>query len=190
MDIATISVIASAAVALGSLGVTAWNAERQRKHERGLDFEQRVWEEKSKALFAIIEQCREFLDLEVRMDRLDEHGHKIISAEFGQRLDRLTDQMPTVEAFASQECREALHDLVAGMRAGGVKRGYGSLFRQLGEQARSTDDANERGRIEQRRWDLLDLTSDGFDLDMQQAKQLSQRLLDAARQSARTPSTD
>lgn len=118
MDIATVSVVASALVALGTLAVNFIGGERQRSHEADLDFEKRVWEEKSQALFAVIKECRVMIDSD---DSLTDDTRQSWALYLSRRLDTFTDAQATVEALASTRCRTELTGLVEAMRSSGVK---------------------------------------------------------------------
>lgn len=59
--VAITSVVSSASVALATLASNAWLKRGDRKHERTLDREGRVWEAKSAALIAVISMCNRLL---------------------------------------------------------------------------------------------------------------------------------
>jgi hypothetical protein len=58
VDIATVSVVSSALLAGLTIGANLLAGERQRRHEADLDFEARVWDRKSEALFEVMNQYR------------------------------------------------------------------------------------------------------------------------------------
>lgn len=123
VDIATVSVVSSAAVALGTLAVNFIGSERQRKHESDLDFEKRVWAQKSEALFSLMEECRFLADSDLPITDTNREGYAL---DLSKSLDRLHAVRPAVDAFASTRTRTELNGLMATMLAGGAKHHYGN----------------------------------------------------------------
>lgn len=198
VDIATVSVVSSGLVALGSIAANFVGGERQRRHETDLDFEKRVWVEKSKTLFTVIKECRGIVDSD---DPLTDDSRESWALYLSKRLDTLTDAQATVEAFASTRCRAELTGLIDAMRSYGVKDYLGNRVDRLEKESYSLlecdpnttptsellDDMKKRQRFrawaeEARKEAVVDFAPSLPDL---QAR--AQRLIDAARESVRRP---
>ncbi|MBM7506551.1 hypothetical protein JOE61_000365 [Nocardioides salarius] len=198
MDIATVSVVASALVALGTLAANFIGGERQRSHEADLDFEERVWEEKSRALFAVIKECRVMIDSD---DSLTDDTRQSWALYLSRRLDTLTDAQATVEAFASTRCRTELTGLVEAMRSSGVKDYLGNRVDRFEKEwfdvlkydpntmptSDLLDDIKRRRRFQEWADDAKKEAVADFDPDLPDLQGRAQRLLDAARESVRRP---
>lgn len=160
--------------------------ERQRRHESDLDFERRVWDEKSEALFIVMRVCHNIAD---DYPALTEANRKPYALNLSRRLDALAEVRPTIEAFASRRCSDDLSDLIDELVAAGVKYHEGRRAHILMEQVVdiSLDDtaAWERNRAEREKSAALAMEHFAPDLDGLRYKAL--RLLEAARESVRRP---
>lgn len=97
--VALVSVLTSGGVAAASVVYNFVNGRQQRKHEAGLAFEQRIWEEKRTVLIDVMTQCRILL---FGLDRDD--GNAVMSvAEARHDIGLLGGG---VEAYASKACRD------------------------------------------------------------------------------------
>jgi hypothetical protein len=196
VDIATVSVVSSSLVALGTIAANFIGGERQRSHETDLDFERRVWEEKSKALFAVIRDCRAVIDSD---DPLTDDSRKSWALYLSKRLDAFTDVQATIEAFASTECRTALTDLIDALRSAGVKDYLGNRVKRYEDlmakvplsppsDTQSTL-AEVKQRQKYRQWieETEQAAVTDFNPDLPDLQARAQRLLEAARGSVRRP---
>jgi hypothetical protein len=187
VDIATVSVVSSSLVALGTLGVTFVGGERQRKHESDLDFEARVWERKSEALFTVMEQCRRVIESN---DPVTDDNRLSYALEASKVLDKLHGARPTVEAFASSRCRDELNGLIEVFEQCGVQYGTGARVARLWKQEMETspsEDYETWKRVGEWRKDAEGEVIVGFEPDLDLWHRQAQRLLDAARESVRRP---
>lgn len=185
VDIAAISVVSSAVVALGTIATTFIGGERQRKHESDLDFEKRAWAKKSEALFAVIQVCEELIEAP---DPQEGNSDSWLAFGLSRVLDDLTDNRAAVGAFASTTCREDLNVLIRAMKNGGVKRGLGRRWDRLWDDLRQVDIATDYERWEglwERRKKAEEEVVDGFAPDMPALRTSAGNLLEAARQSVR-----
>jgi hypothetical protein len=199
VDIAAISVVSSGVVALGTIAANFVGGERQRKHETGLDFEKRVWERKSEALFTVIEECRTLLDVD---EPLTDDSRTWWALNLSRRLDALRDARSTVEALASSQCRNELGGLVQALRAQGVKDYVGHRVDRYEREwleamapdsgtfvAGLTTESIQRGsRIRQRMEKAEEQAVADFAPDLPDLRARAERLLEAARESVRRPS--
>lgn len=186
VDVAALSVISSGVVALGTIATTLFSGERQRKHETDLDFERRVWEKKSEALFAVIEVCEELIEARDPTEETDWW----MALGLSKLLDDLTDSRAAVGAFASSTCRKQLTSLIKAMRDGGIRPGTGHRWDQSWERLREVDMETEWDRWkviwDQRRKAQEEAVKD-FRPDMKAIRAQAEQLLDAARDSVRRP---
>lgn len=186
MDIAIVSVISSAVVALGTIGANFISGERQRSHEADLDFERRVWERKSEALFAVIERARSLAD---SADPVTDDNRLTYALNLSRLLEALLDNRAAVEAFASSDCRTALTALIDAMEAQGVKSDVGA------REARYTSQAMKAGIANVDSYNFYrDLAKEvdqealaEFEPDLAALNARAERLLEAARLSVRCP---
>lgn len=187
VDIAAISVVSSAVVAIGTVAVNFLSGERQRKHETDLDFEARVWEKKSAALFTVIEHCRALADSgPVTADNRTEYALAL-----SRTLDDLQEVRSTVDAFASTRCREQLTDLIEALKAFGVKSDAGRDARHWSKMALEalgqTHDSEAFAGYRHMQHDAENDAVADFDPDLPDLRARAERLLEAARESARRP---
>lgn len=186
VDIATVSVVSSGLVALGTLGANFIGGERQRRHDADLNFEMRVWERKSEALFTVIERCRLVTDSDIP---LTDGNRKFHALYLSKMLDALNGTRSTVEAFASSRCREELAGLIEALRTAGVKRYVGNRVDRFHQQRLDADpeDLSTRKRCQ----DLVRAAEEkavaDFDPDLRDLRARAERLLEAARESVRRP---
>jgi len=186
MDIATVSVISSSVVALGTVGANFMSGERQRRHEADLDFERRAWERKSDALFVVIERARSLAD---SSEPVTDDNRLTYALDLSMLLDALLTNRATVEAFASSDCRATLTALINTMQSQGVKPGVGE------REARYRNLAMEAGIDNPERWDIYRKwwkeaereATTHFNPDLSALHPLAERLLEAARLSVRRP---
>ena len=180
VDVAGVSVVSSAAVALGSIVVTVYNAERQRSHEADLDFEKRVWDRKSAAIFTLMEECRELSDFPNTAD--DNRTGQAV--RLSRMLDTLLDARPIVDAFASTRCSRELTALIEGLVAAGVAGGYGNDARYWWGKARAAP-AHESLTFRQFAKESEEDAASGFEPDLDALRAQAKRLYGAARESVR-----
>ncbi|GAA4757395.1 hypothetical protein GCM10023350_48760 [Nocardioides endophyticus] len=186
VDIATVSVVSSAGLAALTIAANVFTGERQRKHESDLDFERRVWDKKSEALFVVIETCEELIEAP------DPEGESDQWLAFGlsRLLDALTANRAAVDAFASSTCRNELTSLIKAMNGGGVKEGLGRRWDRLWDRLREVDIRTDYERwksVWEQREKAESEVLDGFAPDMQVLRGQAERLLEAARESVRRP---
>lgn len=196
VDIATVSVVSSALVALGTIAVNFIGGERQRSHEAGLDFEKRVWERKSESLFAVIQECRALLDAD---EPLVDETRTWWALGLSRHLDALRNVRSTVEAFASARCRVELTELVDAMSAQGVKEYLGHRVDRYNKlmlevpfsDTYSTQDIQKEVAQRNRYREWIKETEDealvDFAPDLVDIHERAARLLEAARESVRRP---
>lgn len=189
VDIATVSVVASAAVALGTVAANFIGGERQRRHETDLDFERRVWERKSEALFSLMKECRSLADADLP---ITDKNRQRYALDLSKALDRLHDVRAAVEAFASTRCRTDLTALIDAMLAGGIKyrsANAADRYSKLALQSITGDAPNSDAWIRWRDLEkaLIAEAVEDFDPDMLDIRAKAQRLLDSARESVRRP---
>lgn len=191
-DIATVSVIASATLAALTIGANVFTGERQRRHEADLDFEGRVWDQKSTALFAVIRECH----------RITERGYVTDANRLGyalrlsEVLDALHALLPAVEAFASSQCRKELNGLINELQRQGVKMGaagraahwrkqYLDAFPETG--VHPVKDMQRQVRYHQWAQEAEQEAVKEFKPDLPELRGRAQELMDAARESVRRP---
>lgn len=198
VDIATVSVVSSGLVALGTVAASFIGGERQRRHETDLDFEKRVWEGKSETLLTVIKECRGIIDSD---GPLTEHSRQSWALYLSKRLDIFTDAQATVEAFASTRCRAELSGLIDSMRSSGVKDYLGNRVDRFEKEwfailkhdpntmptSDLLDDLNKRKRYKEWADEAKEKAVAEFDPDLPELQARAQRLLDAARDSVRRP---
>lgn len=186
VDIATVSVVSSAAVALGTLIVNFVGGERQRKHESDLDFERRVWDEKSEGLFIAMKVSRNLLD---GYEPITDENRGTYALNLSRRLDALVEVRPTIDAFASTECRKALAELIEGLTRGGVKTYFGRRHDSLLTAMMNLDVNDHSGwqRNKDSRDEAQAKAVEFFDPDLEYLHDRAYRLLEAARESVRRP---
>lgn len=186
VDIATVSVISSAAVAGLTIAANVFTGERQRRHEADLDFEARVWERKSEALFEVIRQCHRLADSDRPVTDDNRVGYAL---EMSKMLDMLHDQVSTVEAFASSRCRTELRGLIEALRAGGVTHRDGADVAHWRNQ--SLDTPSDDYESKRTYWAWAEQSEKravaNFDPDIDDLRARAVRLLEAARESVRRP---
>lgn len=188
-DIATVSVISSAALAGLTVAANVVIAERQRKHEADLSFEARVWEQKSKALFEVIHKCHEILDI----DETDESNRTRQAVQLSKILDALHDNEPVVGAYASAECRTRLEGVIGTMRAAGVKLDMGRRATLWMNKTRETirELGASEGMDKWRRYDEYRTEAESAAVaefapeDLPMIQQRARNLIEAARESVR-----
>ncbi|MEP7739152.1 hypothetical protein ABKW28_15990 [Nocardioides sp. 31GB23] len=184
VDIATVSVVSSAALAGLTIAANVYGGERQRRHEADLDFEKRVWERKSEALFEVIRQCRTLADSDAPVDDTNRLAYAL---DMSKMLDTLHDNLSTVEAFASSKCREGLTDLIEALRNGGVKHRHGRDVDHWRGLAADTSIEETQGRwlyYSWRKQSEAKAVAD-FDPDLDDLRARAEHLLEAARESVR-----
>lgn len=186
VDVATVSVVSSAAVALGTLAVNFIGNERQRKHEADLDFERRAWDRKSEALFSLMEECRFLIDSDIP---ITDSNRQAYALDLSRSLDRLHGVRAAVDAFASTRCRIELTGIMDVMQSGGVKHHSGEEARRYLNYSVETDIDDIEMR---RRWRELEDAGkaravENFDPNMNDIRARAARLLDATRESVRRP---
>lgn len=183
VDIATVSVVSSAAVALGTLAVNFIGSERQRKHESDLDFEKRVWDQKSEALFSVMNISR---ILATDGDAITDANRRTYAINLSKRLDDLHTARGVVDAFASTRCAVALTLLIDAMRDGGVKHNVGYRVDRLREQSMELDPDDERW-ASYRDWrkQAEAKALENFDPNLADIRAKAERVFDAARESVR-----
>ena len=204
MDIAAVSVVSSGVVALGTIVANFIGGERQRSHETDLDFEKRVWDRKSDALFQVIEECRTMLDSFGGVEMKDEN-RVWWALHLSRRRDALRDVRSTVEALASSECRGDLTAVIEAMDAQGVKEYLGRRVDRHREQmfADAPPEASAEqllGRLDpqarffermQRYGEQIKETEAravaDFQPDLVELRERTERLLESARASVRRP---
>lgn len=185
VDIATVSVISSAALAGGTILANFVGGERQRGHEADLDFERRVWERKSEALFSLMQECRFLADSDIPLTDENREGYAL---DLSKSLDRLHEVRSAIDAFASTRTRTELTGLMDTMLAGGAKHRYGNdagRYFDLWIEA-GTDWDNRKYWREQEAAAKARAVED-FDPDMDDIRARAERLLEAARESVRRP---
>jgi hypothetical protein len=206
VDIATVSVVSSGLVALGTIVTNSIGGERQRSHETDLDFEKRVWERKSEALFGVIHECRTMLDTLDREElNDDDHNRLWWALHLSRRLDALHDVRSTVEALASSECRSALTSLVEAMTEQGVEQYVGRRVDSYRTQMSEDDPPETSGdalvarldprmqkiRRHQRYREWINEAEQealaDFNPNLPDLQSRAHRLLEAARESVRRP---
>lgn len=186
VDVAAVSVITSGAVAIGSILVTVYNAGRQRQHEADMDFEKRVWDQKSEALFSVMTTSRM---LATDGDAITDANRMTYALNLSKRLDDLHAARGVVDAFASTRCAVALTLLIDAMRDGGVKHNLGYRVSRLGEQSMKLDptDFDLSGRYREWRNEAEQSALQDFDPDLADIRKRAGDLFDAARESVRRP---
>lgn len=186
VDIATVSVLSSAALAGLTIAANVYGGERQRRHEADLDFEKRVWERKSEALFEVIRQCRSLAD---SAQSVTDENRLTYALNMSKMLDTLHDNLSTVEAFASSKCREELSGFVEALRSGGVKHRHGrdvDHWRDLAVETPIHDMQSKMLYSSWRKQSEAKAVAD-FDPDLDDLRARAERLLEAARESVRRP---
>lgn len=186
VDIATVSVVSSAALAGLTIAVNVYSGERQRRHEADLDLEKRVWERKSAALFEVIDQCRRVVD---GVDLTDDNRLSY-ALDLSKSLDALLGQFSAVEAFASTRCRQELSGLVGALRESGVKQGVGrevAHYIEVGMEVSPIDHPKRWGRFRDWRKEAEERALADFEPDLSELRERAGRLLEAARESVRRP---
>ncbi len=184
MDIATVSVVSTAAVAGLTIATNVYTGERQRRHETDLDFEKRVWERKSEVLLKVIQECQR---LRASDDPVTEDNRVTYALNLSRMLDTLHDTRPTVEAFASSRCRESLTDLIDAFEKSGVKYDVGRRAEHWLDKALKTGLADMESRRRYRDWRQKaeeEAVAD-FGPDLTDLRARAERLLEAARESVR-----
>lgn len=183
MDAATVSVTASAAVALGTLAVTFIGGERERRQEAALDFERRVWEKKSEALLTVIELCRSFA--EAPPITADNKLHYALT--YSEMMNDLHHIQPVVDAFSSTECRTALSAFLSELKREGVAPGAGRRSRHFRDRAMEIPAEDfELKSYCMNQWKAADQAAvENFDLDLDAAQDRARAVLEAARESVR-----
>ncbi|KQY55667.1 hypothetical protein ASD11_14220 [Aeromicrobium sp. Root495] len=188
VDIATVSVISSAAVAGITVASNLLASERQRSHETRLDFEKRVWQLKSETLFVAIKESRSLLAYE---DTVVAEERATSAVHLSELLDRLTDVSPSIDAYASSESREALDRVIEALQDAGIMEGIGQRVRHYSKLVREAPSGIENFPTLQRRiqWqeDATNAASEGFTGAMVTVKQYADELLACARRSIREP---
>lgn len=186
VDIATVSVVSSAAVALGTLAVNFIGGERQRKHEADLDFERRVWERKSEALFTVMQQCRRLADSD---DPVTEDNRETYALNLSKLLDQLAEVRPTIEAFASTRCSNELSGLIEALTTSGVTLHVGARNSRLMRELVKLDINDNSGwsRNKEQRDEAKAQAVAGFDPELSDLQAGARGLIDAARESVRRP---
>jgi hypothetical protein len=185
VDIAAISVVSSSVVALGTIATTFIGGERQRKHESDLDFENRVWDKKAEALFAVIQACEELIEAP---DPEEGEADSWLALGLSRVLDDLAYKRAAVDAFASTTCRQNLNILIKTMKDGGVKGGLGRRWDRLWDRLREVDvktDFERWSGLWEQRQKVEQEVVDGFAPDMPALRASAGNLLEAARQSVR-----
>lgn len=185
VDVATVSVVSSAVVAVGTIAVNFIGGERQRRHEADLDFEARVWERKSEALFEVIGAARNLLDSDAPV------GENPLSYALylSKMLDALNSTRSTVETLASNRCREELAALIEALHSQGVKEYVGhrsDRYLHKGLEA-GVDDVESWRRYSKYRKEAEDEAVADFHLNLADLQTHAARLLEAARESVRRP---
>lgn len=188
VDIATVSVISSAAVAGITVASNLLAGERQRSHETKLDFEKRVWQLKSETLFIAIKESRSLLAYEDTIP-LDERAGSAV--HLSEILDRLTDVSPSIDAYASSESREALERVIEALHDAGIREGVGKRVRRYSKLAREAPTGIENfptlQKYMQWREDATKEASERFTGAMATVKRRADELIACARRSVREP---
>ncbi|ANH39967.1 hypothetical protein I601_3561 [Nocardioides dokdonensis FR1436] len=180
--VALTSVVSSGLVALGGIGATVWSGRQQRQHEKRLAYEGRAWERKSDALFSVIASARRLLDVLEG----DERRRERLGVDVESILDDLRESGPIVEAYASEACRAALHDLATLLDA--AERDLVAPFqvariRRQKEEAIDAGDFEEAARLRHRERQVSRAAAEALNLDQQEAASRARRLIAAARDS-------
>jgi hypothetical protein len=106
----TVSVIATATVAIWSKLIDASTKREDRDHERALDYEQRVWQAKNDALKRLISACR-FVKSEAQLNTPHENRRRAVSVQalhgFRDRIGG-EDGITEIMAYAAEPVCEAL----------------------------------------------------------------------------------
>lgn len=185
------AVIGSNIVALASLSLTFMSARKQRKHDAARDFEARVWEHKSAALFSTIERC---LDLVDRLNDNTAAGHQARVVGSTIRLRKtLEGALPVVHAYASDPCRQAFwvvdrltreveYDVTLWHLLDRVRTEIGQTTTYADDAAAEHLDAEERRTLE--------ALAPTVRYDANRLEKAVRELLRSARESLRNPYTD
>lgn len=186
VDIATVSVITSAALAGGTILANFVGGERQRGHEADLDFERRVWERKSEALFSLMEECRFLADSDLPITDNNREGYAL---DLSKSLDRLHNVRSAIDAFASTRTRTELNGLMEAMLAGGVKHHAGNEAKRYFNLALNTgiDEIKTRRMWREYEDKARARAVENFEPDIDSIRERAGRLLEAARESVRSP---
>lgn len=108
--IALASVLSSTLVAVATIAFTFASGERQRKHERRLALEERVWEAFSSAIYRAILGARAVLDAmaDVREVERNTPGLATLAERNEQFYEMVGEVLPMVEAHATSDLRDRL----------------------------------------------------------------------------------
>lgn len=179
--VALTSVITSGAVAMGGIVVGALGARSQRRHEKELAFEERVWETKSDAMFRLITVVQDFR----RTLRADKPRERL-AARLPDTIDDLHAIAPVIEAYCSETCRVAfiaLHMLLSDAPHDWYTAMQIKSVREDKEQAIEEGDFEAAAELHRKERDLLAVADEGLDLDLDKAQRLADAALTAARQN-------
>lgn len=103
------SVVSSGVVAVATVLVSVFQRRGDRKHEKSLAFEERIFERKTEALLAAIALLRPFVQVLAAHEN-DRSDRYFIYADMQAALvsfnKNLRSWTPAVEAFASDQCRD------------------------------------------------------------------------------------
>ncbi|MDI6628657.1 MAG: hypothetical protein QME72_13160 [Rhodococcus sp. (in: high G+C Gram-positive bacteria)] len=107
--VALVSVVSSGVVAVATVLVSVFQRRGDRKHEKSLAFEERIFERKTEALLAAIALLRPFVQV-LAAHQADRDVRYFIEADMQRVLDTFNKNLrkwtPAIEAFASDKCRE------------------------------------------------------------------------------------
>lgn len=187
VDIATVSVISSAALAGLTIAAGVFGGERQRTHEADLDFEKRVWDRKSEALFTVIEKCRMLIASD---DPVTDDNREAYALNLSKTLDSLHNVRSTVEAFASSQCRAQLALLIEALEESGVKHDLGrraDYWLKMSMEVQGIENFEQKRRYSDRQKEVQREAAADLDLDLPRLRTVAQALLEAARESVRRP---
>ncbi|MGZ4436126.1 MAG: hypothetical protein ACXVW6_00715 [Nocardioidaceae bacterium] len=198
------SVTASTAVAIGGLTLAFLGAERQRRHQERLAQQERAWQATSDGLLNLVATCRALVDAIDRPGSIDtiealdrergeylatvrEHvGVSVIGVRVGDVVHRMQQLVPAVEVYGSRDCRKAFHELRRLLRDSGYDPRAGERLAAVQRSKTAAVDGDDfHGAATARRMErqVLEDARTKLELDLDQARDLAERLIDSVRDS-------
>jgi hypothetical protein len=178
----------------------------QRRHERDLARDARAWGLEAEGMADVISTCRSLVDAierpgsfdaiqELDLERGDyeatvrEHlGVSEVGARVGDVVRRLHELVPAVELYGSAECREAFQELRWHLRDSGYDPSASDRLAAVRRsKAAAVESKDYRSAATARRLEreLLEAARTRLNIDLEQTKELAERLIDSTRASIR-----
>ncbi|MFC5179474.1 hypothetical protein [Nocardioides taihuensis] len=182
---ASLSVIFTGSVALGSLAVTALGARAQRKHEAGLAYQERVWDAKSEVLLNAIRVSLSIVRVVGARAEMRHLAESLVAAR--EYIDEFSAE---IEAYGSEATRKALRDLEAKIQLTLIQSNSAGMLRSVRAWKLSKveeQDYDEARKASADERSMLDAIAHNLTEDPPVYRDAAQALIDSARKDLRDP---